>query len=89
MIDRIKATAERAIEMNRPVAGQAPTTSFVEVTALIEVARGKAFQAVNTVLIELYWRIGETLSRKIEAAENGETASLTNWRCTSPKAIPA
>ena len=29
-------------------------------------------QAVNTALIELYWQVGQTISRKIEAAEWGD-----------------
>ena len=47
-------------------------TAFAEVTALIAVAQRKAFQAVNAALIELYWQIGEMLSRKIESAEWGD-----------------
>ncbi|RYU58398.1 DUF1016 domain-containing protein [Methylolobus aquaticus] len=46
--------------------------TFDEITALIETARKRAFQAVNTALIELYWQIGETLSRKLERAEWGD-----------------
>ena len=29
-------------------------------------------QAVNTVLIDLYWQVGEIISRKLQAAEWGE-----------------
>jgi predicted nuclease of restriction endonuclease-like (RecB) superfamily len=47
-------------------------SSFVEVIALIQHARQRAFQTVNTVLIELYWRIGEYISRKLETAAWGE-----------------
>jgi predicted nuclease of restriction endonuclease-like (RecB) superfamily len=36
---------------------------------MIEAARNRAYQAVNTELIDLYWRVGEYISRKIEAAE--------------------
>ena len=45
--------------------------SFAEVAGLIAAARQRAFQAVNTALIELYWQVGEYISRKIEAAEWG------------------
>lgn len=38
---------------------------FREVLALIERARARAYQAVNTELIDLYWRVGEFISRKI------------------------
>ena len=44
------------------------TTAFEEVVALIQQSRGRAFQAVNTELIELYWRVGEYISRKLESA---------------------
>jgi predicted nuclease of restriction endonuclease-like (RecB) superfamily len=45
---------------------------FAEVAGLIAVARQRAFQAVNTALIDLYWQVGEYISRKIEAAEWGD-----------------
>lgn len=45
---------------------------FASIKQLIETARQKAYTAVNTTLIELYWQIGETLSRKLAAAEWGE-----------------
>lgn len=41
--------------------------SFAEVVSLIQTARKRAFQAVNTELIALYWRIGEYLHHKIDA----------------------
>jgi len=44
---------------------------FAEVLALIAAARQRAYQAVNTSLIDLYWRIGEHISRKIASAEWG------------------
>lgn len=50
----------------------AKTPDFVEITQLIESARQRAYQAVNTALIELYWQVGAYLSAKIKAAEWGE-----------------
>ena len=44
---------------------------FAEIVGLIAAARQRAFQAVNTTLIDLYWQVGEYISRKIEAAEWG------------------
>lgn len=41
--------------------------SFAEVLYLIQSARQRAYQAVNSELVTLYWRIGEYISRKIEA----------------------
>jgi predicted nuclease of restriction endonuclease-like (RecB) superfamily len=49
---------------------QAPA-GFDEVLGLIQSARQRAFQAVNVELIDLYWQVGQTISRKIEAAEWG------------------
>lgn len=42
--------------------------SFFRVVQNIEASREKALQAVNAELIELYWQIGETISRKIKEA---------------------
>lgn len=46
--------------------------AFEEVVRLIEGARSRAAQAVNTSLIELYWSIGEYLSRNIRDAGWGK-----------------
>lgn len=46
--------------------------NFTEVVAMIVAARQRAYQAVNTTLIELYWQVGEYISRKIETAEWGD-----------------
>jgi predicted nuclease of restriction endonuclease-like (RecB) superfamily len=49
-----------------------PESSFAEVTDLIHQARERAFQTVNTLLIDLYWRIGQYISLKLETAAWGE-----------------
>jgi predicted nuclease of restriction endonuclease-like (RecB) superfamily len=46
--------------------------SFVEVAELILRSRERAFQAVNTALIDLYWQVGAYISRKLESAAWGE-----------------
>ncbi len=46
--------------------------SFGEIIKLIEAARQKAFQAVNTVLIDLYWHVGKIISHKVKSAEWGD-----------------
>src|SRR5258708_11182824 len=46
--------------------------AFSEVVRLIAASREKAIQAVNTALIDLYWQIVATISRKIEDAEWGD-----------------
>jgi predicted nuclease of restriction endonuclease-like (RecB) superfamily len=47
-------------------------TSFAEVVAMIEQARQRAYQAVDNVLVGLYWRIGQYISAKLAAAAWGE-----------------
>ena len=50
------------------LATQAPEeAAFAEVVGLIQTARGRTLQAVNTEMIDLYWRIGDYLHHKIEA----------------------
>jgi predicted nuclease of restriction endonuclease-like (RecB) superfamily len=49
-----------------------PKDDFAEITQLIASARQRAVQAVNTALIELYWQVGQIISRKIEQAEWGD-----------------
>lgn len=46
--------------------------SFAEVMEMIQAARGRALTAVNTTMIDLYWRVGEYISRKLETATWGE-----------------
>ena len=45
---------------------------FDEIVQLITTARQRAYQAVNTTLIDLYWHIGERISQRIAAAEWGD-----------------
>ena len=52
------------------VKGHAP--AFREIVGLIQSARRRAFQAVNTELIGLYWRVGEYISAKLATAAWGE-----------------
>jgi hypothetical protein len=44
---------------------------FDEVLALIDAAKARAFAAVNTTLIDLYWQLGEYIGHKIAAATWG------------------
>jgi predicted nuclease of restriction endonuclease-like (RecB) superfamily len=46
--------------------------SFEEVLDLIRQSRQRAYQAVNTELIDLYWKVGEHISRKLASAEWGD-----------------
>ncbi len=45
---------------------------FSEISTLISSAKLRALQSVNTVLVDLYWQVGQTISRKIEQAEWGD-----------------
>lgn len=58
--------------MNDLPLSQPADADFAEILGLIASARQRAYQAVNTALIDLYWQIGEHLSRKIAAAEWGD-----------------
>ena len=49
-----------------------PSADFSEISRLIATAKQRAVQAVNTTLIELYWQIGERISRRIAASEWGD-----------------
>ena len=45
---------------------------FDDVLRLIDAARGRAVAAVNKELIDLYWSIGEHISRKIATGSWGD-----------------
>jgi predicted nuclease of restriction endonuclease-like (RecB) superfamily len=62
-----KAARRTKRARSKPLVVQPGLAAFDEVVDLIRAARQRAAQAVNTELIELYWRIGEHLHRKIEA----------------------
>jgi hypothetical protein len=38
---------------------RAPERKFDEVLAMIEAARRRAYQAINTELVDVYWDLGE------------------------------
>ena len=43
------------------------TKSFVKIVDLIKQSKQRAFAAVNVELIDLYWNIGEYISKKTES----------------------
>ena len=55
-------------------------SAFDEVLQLINVARARAVAAVNTALIDLYWQIGEHISRRIvkDGWARGPSRNLPN-----------
>jgi len=70
---KAKAKPTKAKELwRRSSSAPIASTQFDEVLALIEAARGRAYQLVNAELIKLYWRLGEYISKKIERAEWGD-----------------
>ena len=46
---------------------------FTAIIQLIKQSRTQAIKAVNAELINLYWQIGELVSKKIETAEWGDS----------------
>lgn len=75
-----KHSATKATALAAPRAKQATVvgddTRFAEVIALIETARARGYQAVNTVLVEHYWELGATPAR-------GATRVATSSACAS------
>jgi hypothetical protein len=51
-------------------------SQFLEVVKLIQESRFKAYKAVNTELIDLYWRVGEYISSRIINEEWGKSIVL-------------
>lgn len=51
-----------------------PADPFGEITQRVIAARQNALQSANTVLLDLYWQIGESISHKIKQAEWTENA---------------
>ena len=47
-------------------------TQFTQIVELIQTSRSRAFQAVNTELINLYWKVGNYISIQLEKASWGE-----------------
>ncbi len=45
---------------------------FSEIVQLIRSSQEGALRAVNTLLIDLYWKVGEIISGKIASAEWGD-----------------
>src|SRR4051794_870200 len=59
---RAKKNAEPAVGRAGGLSFEADTR-FDEVVALIEAARARAYEAVNSELVSLYWQLGEYMSK--------------------------
>lgn len=46
---------------------------FTDIIQLIKQSRNNAIKAVNTELINLYWNIGEYISKRVETIEWGQS----------------
>jgi DUF1016 N-terminal domain len=47
-------------------------SQFAEVASIVHHGRFRAASALNSVVIETYWKVGEYISRKVSNAEWGE-----------------
>ena len=68
----LKGKAPTALAAPKRAIEDVDNARFAEVIALIEAARARGYQAVNTVLVEHYWELGAYISRKISTAEWGD-----------------
>lgn len=55
------------------IAGHLLSVDFEEVVALIHASRSRAMSAVNHELVDLYWQVGEYISRKLASAIWGDS----------------
>src|SRR5215207_5228973 len=65
-----KRSGRRAVK--GPIASTPAAADFDTVVGLIDAARRRAFQAVNTALIDLYWAVGEHISGRVASASWGQ-----------------
>ena len=69
--NRNKATGRSHITKNKAKMG-----AFDEIVRMIDAARERAWRAVNTELVSLYWEIGKWLSVRMAKAEWGDKTIL-------------
>lgn len=62
--------------MNKRDIQHTQENAFTEVVRLINSSKERAYKAVNSVLINLYWQIGEYISCKIKTAEWGDAVVI-------------
>jgi predicted nuclease of restriction endonuclease-like (RecB) superfamily len=69
----VKSTKIQRKQPTPSAAASAPDDhAFAEIVEMIQAARSKALAAVNTALVDLYWRVGEYISGKLDTAAWGE-----------------
>lgn len=65
-MNRKKAPAKSGAGSAKPMP-LAPEAAFDDIVRMIEQSRHRAVQAVNAVLVDLYWQVGGFLASRIEA----------------------
>ncbi len=67
---------KKASEIVSPAVTQNPNlpieSTFGDVLQLIQAAKQRAYRAADAELVQLYWQVGEYISRKLESAEWGD-----------------
>ena len=58
--------------------------SFAEVVEMIQAARNRAYRAINTILVDLYWQVGEYVSHRIDAGNWQKIAHHLNHKGNPP-----
>jgi predicted nuclease of restriction endonuclease-like (RecB) superfamily len=64
--------AKKKVPTRKTALSATASVDFDDVLRLIDEARARAVAAVNHELVDLYWQIGEYISRKIASASWGE-----------------
>jgi len=72
MQTQVKKTRTRRLPTIPAPSAVLEEQAFAEVVEMIQTTRGRVLTAVNTALVDLYWRVGEYISRKLETAAWGE-----------------
>jgi hypothetical protein len=62
----------KAKDQTAEVLAKSEEQGLAEISGLIQAARENTLRTVTTALIDLHWQIGQTLSRRVQAAEWGE-----------------
>ena len=67
--------------MLTPPASPHPQLGFQDILTCIQQSRYRALQAVNTELLDLYWRIGDEISHRVQDEGWGQrtVADLAAW----------
>jgi predicted nuclease of restriction endonuclease-like (RecB) superfamily len=69
---QVKRTRLARTPVRAPLPAVSEEQAFAEVVEMIHAGRDRALAAVNTALVDLYWRVGEYISRKLATAAWGE-----------------